>query len=93
MLNPLPKLRLLSRPVFAMLGIEAGIREYQTFDRLSPNDVRLDDLIYVRQRDSSVPHGVRIHDQIGTVLALIEAACLIGSNSSLQPKRRQLFFE
>jgi hypothetical protein len=55
--------------------------------------VRLDDLIDIGFGDMSIPDGVRIHDDIRPVLALIEAAGLVGPDSPFKPSQRQLLFE
>jgi len=85
--------RLVPSPVLAVFGVKAGVWQDQSLNRLAPYDVRLDNFIHIGEGDPAIPDGIRINDQIRTVLALVQAACLIGSDSSFQSARRQLFFE
>ena len=78
----LPRCRLLVRLVFAALRVDALWAHEQALDWLSSHDVGVDDLIHVIERDSPVPDGFGIDDQVGAVLALVEASGLVGANSS-----------
>jgi hypothetical protein len=55
--------------------------------------MRLDDLIDVLQSDTPIPNAIGIHNNVWTMLALIEAPCLIGANFSMQPLFRQSLLE
>ena len=70
-------------PVRAGGGIQAGFREAQAIDWLIPQDVRIDNFVYVIGGNSAVPNGFRINDYSWTMLTLVETASLIGPNLAL----------
>lgn len=70
--------------VVAILGVEAGFGNHQSFNRLSLHDVRVDDFVHIGERDPAVPDGIGIHHQVRTMLALVKAAGLIGPHFSFQ---------
>ena len=74
-------------------GIEARFGELKPFHGLSPDDVRLDDFIHIRFGDVPIPDRVRIDHDVWSMLALIEAARLIGANLAFQAALRKLLFE
>ena len=74
-------------------GIETRFRKPESLDRTSSKDVRLDDLINIGFGDMSIPDGIRIHNNIRPMLALIEAAGLVGADSASEASHRQLLFE
>jgi hypothetical protein len=55
--------------------------------------MRFDDFLDIRLAYSAVPHRVGIDDNIGPVLALIEAARLIRADSAFQSTLSQLLLE
>src|SRR5579863_6884446 len=79
--------------VFAGFGVEAGVGDAETFDRAAAQDVRFDDLVYVGFGDVAVPDGVGVNDDVGPVLALIEASRLVGADPALQTALGQLLLE
>jgi hypothetical protein len=79
--------------VRAGLGVEAFVGEAKAFDRRAANDVRVDDLIDVGFGDVAVPDGFGIHDDGGTVFALVEASGLIGANAAFDSALSQLLLK
>jgi hypothetical protein len=75
------------------IGVKAGIGQDQSLHWLSTYDVGFDNLIHIGRRDSAIPDRVRVHDQIRTMLALIQTAGLVGAYLPLEPPRCQLFLE
>ena len=69
--------------MFAGVRIQALVFQAQAFYRDSTYDVRLNDLVDVIFGDFPVPDRIRVHDQIGSMLALIEASGLVGADSAL----------
>ena len=76
-----------------MLGVEAGFGKAEALDRAAMQDVLGDDLVYVLELDESIPDGLGVDDDYGAVLALIEAAGLIGSDGVLEACLLEGFFE
>jgi hypothetical protein len=74
-------------------SIEARFGELKPFHGFSPDDVRLDDFIHVGFGDVPVPDCVRIDHDVWSMLALIEAARLIGANLAFQAALGKLLFE
>jgi len=74
-------------------GVETGVGQRQSLDWLSAQDVRLDNLIDIVQRHPAIPDRIGIDHEVGAVLALIEAAGLVGPYLSLESARRKLFLE
>ena len=70
--------------MFAGGCVEAGIGQTEPFYRFAPDDVGLNNLFHVGLGDVSVPDGVRVDHDVGTVFALIEAARLIRAHFALQ---------
>ena len=81
------------RAVFTGRSIEAGIGQHQACDGLAAHDVRFDDVVHVRGGDVSVPDSIGIDDKIRAVLALIEAARLIGADLALQSSLCEFLLE
>jgi hypothetical protein len=79
--------------MFARSCIQAAISQHQAFHWLSPNDVRLDNLVDVRFGDVSIPNGIGINYKIRAVFALVEAARLVSPHSALESTFRQFLFE
>ena len=73
--------------------VEAGIRQPEPFHWFAADDVRFDDLLDIGFGDVPVPDGVWIDNEVGAVLALVEAARLIGAHSSFQSTLGQFLFE
>ena len=70
--------------MFAGFGVQTLVWQAETFDGLIAHDMRLDNLVDVGIRDVSVPDSFRIDDDRWAMLALIEAASLIGAHATLQ---------
>jgi hypothetical protein len=73
--------------------IEARFGEPKPFHGLPPDDVRLDDFIHIDFGDVAIPDCVRIDHDVWSMLALIEAAGLIGANLAFQAALGELLFE
>ena len=74
--------------VLAGFCVEAGILQAKPFYWPSAEDVGVDDLVDVGFCDMAIPDGVWIHDYVRAVLALIQAAGLIGAYSAFQAALR-----
>ena len=74
-------------------SVEARFGELKPLHGFSPDDVRLDDFIHIGFADVPIPDCVRIDHDVWSMLALIEAARLIGANLALQAALRKLLFE
>jgi hypothetical protein len=74
-------------------SIYAGIPQSKALNRLATDNVAVNDFVHVCRCDAAIPDRVRIDHDIRPVLALIEAARLIGSYSSLQSALGQLLLE
>ncbi len=70
--------------MYARRGIEARVSYSQTFYWLAANDMRVENFVHIGGRDVSIPNCFGIDHDIGTMLALVEAAGVVGANSSLQ---------
>jgi len=73
--------------------VEARFGELKPFHGLSRDDVRLDDFIHIGFADVPIPDCVRIDHDVWSVLALIEAARLIGANPAFQAALGKFLFE
>lgn len=60
---------------------------------LSADDMRVDDLVNIGFGDVAVPDGLGIYHDVWSVLALIEAAGLIGADSALQATLGEFLLE
>ena len=78
-----------------MLAVRVQTRIWndQPLHQLSTQDVRVDDLVNIGQGHMPVPDSIRINHDVGTVLALVEASSLVGTNFSFQSVRRQFLLE
>src|SRR5581483_3775407 len=70
--------------------VDAGIGKHQPGNWAATHDVLFDDLIHVSRSDTTVPDGLGIDDDVGPVLALVKAACLVGTNAPAQTALGQL---
>jgi hypothetical protein len=70
--------------VWAVVGVEAGVWEAKALDWAAVEDVLGDDLVYIFEGNEAVPDGLRIDNDRGAVLALVEAAGFIGSYGVLE---------
>lgn len=68
----------------AMLRIEAGIGESQTFHRPSVDEVFAYDFIDIFESHKAIPDRFGIDHDGRAMLALVEAARLVGSNQMLE---------
>ena len=71
--------------MWTLRSIETGIRNDQPLNGLTANDVGCDNLIHVCRRYASIPDTIRVDYDVGTMLALVQAACLVGTDSVLDP--------
>ena len=74
-------------------SVEARFGELKPLHGLSPDYVRLDDFIHIGFCDVPIPDRVRIDYDVWSMLALIEAARLIGANLAFQAALGKLLFE
>jgi len=74
-------------------GIQAGVRQSEPLHRSTANDMGFDDFLDIRVAHSAIPDGVRINDDVGSMLALVEAARLIRADAAFQPPLGQFLFE
>ena len=79
--------------MFAGFRVEAGFGQHEALYRFAPDDVGVDDFVDVGFGDVSVPDGIGIDDDVWTVLALIEAAGLIGTHFAFEAAHGQFLFE
>ncbi len=70
--------------VWAMLRIEAGSRKAEPLHGAAMQKVFGDDLIHIFELDEAIPDGLGIDDDNGAMLALVEAARLVGTNKVLE---------
>jgi len=70
--------------VRAAVGVDAGVGKAEALDGTAVEEVLLDDLFGVVGVCETVPDGLGIDDEYGTVLALVEAACFIDADSVLE---------
>jgi hypothetical protein len=79
--------------MLAACGIQAFFGQAQALDRPSAYDVRLNDLFDVGFTNPAIPDGIGIDHHVRPVLALVEAAGLIGTDASLQAMGSQFLLE
>jgi hypothetical protein len=73
--------------------IQALVINHQAFDRFSSNEVRLNDLLNIVERDSPIPDGFRVNHNVWAVFALVKAARLVRSHLAVEPTLSQFPFE
>ena len=66
------------------VGVEAVVGKAEAFDGTAVEEVLGDDLVDVFERDAAVPDGFGVDDDGGAVLALVEAAGLVGADAVLE---------
>ena len=66
----------------AGFGVQAGVGDAKALDGAAGDEVFGDDFFCVFGFDSAVPDGVRVDDNGGTVLALIEAARFVDADAA-----------
>jgi hypothetical protein len=66
------------------LAIDTGIRQPQPLYRTAPDDMLLNNLPNVARMNIAIPDGFRINHDDRTVLALIQAGGLIGTDPVLE---------
>jgi hypothetical protein len=67
-----------------MLGVEAGSRQAKPLHGAAMEKVLFDNLVHIFQLDEAVPDRLGIDDDHGAMLALVEAAGLVGANQVLE---------
>jgi hypothetical protein len=78
--------KLFERPVVLAIGrIYAPIRQTQTLNRLSANQMPLHNLIHIGQRHMAIPDGFGIDDNRRPMLTLIQTARAVNAHTPLQP--------
>ena len=55
--------------------------------------MRLDDLVDICRRDAAIPHRIGIDDDVGAMLALVEASGLVGAHCPFHSPLCQLDLE
>ena len=68
----------------AGLGVEAFFGQAEALDRAAADEVLIDDFGGVFGADVTVPDGLRVDDDGGAVLALVEAAGFVHANAVLE---------
>jgi hypothetical protein len=68
----------------AGLGVEAFVGEAEALDWSAADEVLIDDFGGVFGADVAVPHGLRVDDDGGAMLALVEAACLVDTDAGAE---------
>ncbi len=66
------------------LGVETGIGQPKPLYGAAVEEVLGDDLLDILDVDEAVPDGLRVDHDDGAVLALVEAAGLVGPDMVLQ---------
>jgi hypothetical protein len=66
--------------VGASLCVQTGIGEAEAFDGAAVEEMFGDDLLDVFDVDEAVPDRLRVDDEHGTVLALVETGRLVGAD-------------
>ena len=61
-------------------GINAAVREAESLDGLTADEVTFNNFPDVSFGDVSVPGGFRVNDHDGSVFTLVEASCLVCSD-------------
>lgn len=75
------------------LRVQAGVWNHQTSYRFIADNVRVDNLVYIISGYSAIPDCIGIDNKIRTMLALIEAARLVGADGTFYSALGQLDFE
>jgi hypothetical protein len=57
-----------------MIAVDAGVGQTKALDRISLDEMLLNDLFRIAEMDAAVPDRVRIDDDNGTVFALVKTA-------------------
>jgi hypothetical protein len=79
--------------MFAGGGVETGVGDPEALDGLVSDNVGLDDFCDISQSHVAVPHGFGIDHDGGTVLALVEASGLVGTDCCLNASERKQALE
>ena len=79
--------------MLAGFRVEAFVLQAEALYRFSAYYVGLDDLVYICICDLAIPDGIRINDEIGSVLALIQAAGLVRADSAFQAASGKLLLK
>jgi hypothetical protein len=73
--------------------IQAIVWNAEPLDRLTVDDMRIDNFVHVSGFLHGIPHGLGIHDHGWAVLALIQASSLVGANRIFDSPLREFGFE
>jgi hypothetical protein len=68
----------------AVVRVDAGGREAEALDGFSADEVLPDDFFGVARMRKAIPDLLRVHDEDGGVLALVETTGLVDTNFVLQ---------
>jgi hypothetical protein len=74
-------------------GVETGVRQAQALDRYVVHDVRLYNFVDVLHSHVAVPNTVGIDDDVWSMLALVQTACLIRAYRPLESTLGKHLFE
>jgi hypothetical protein len=69
------------------------IRHEQAFDYFALHYVTFHNFRHIGFGSHPIPDAFRVDDNAGTIFAVIQTACLIGSNPSFQPYSLDFFLE
>ena len=74
-------------------AVQTLVLQHQALNRPPADNVRFDNFIHVGQTDSAIPDRLGIDHEVRSVLALVQAAGLVGAHSALQPALGQFLLE
>ena len=70
----------------AMLGVQAGSGEAQTLDGAAMDEMFGHNFVHIFELHKAIPDGLGIDHDDGPVLALVEAAGLVGADEMLEAR-------
>jgi hypothetical protein len=79
--------------MLAPASVQAIVGQHQALDRLTADDVGVDDFIDVGLRNVSIPNGIGIDNEVWAMFALIETARLVGPYFAFEAAFREFLFE
>jgi hypothetical protein len=74
-------------------GVDATLGQAETLDWPASHKVLADNFVHIRGLDRAVPDSVGVDDDGWAMLALVEAASLVGANRGGEARGLQLIFE
>jgi hypothetical protein len=74
-------------------SVQAIVGQHQALDRLTADDVGVNDFIDVGLSNASIPNRIGIDYEVWAVFALIETARLVGPYFAFEAAFREFLFE